>query len=300
MANTCPVPPRAPPALSFQLRQEASGGDLLGAVEQWPGLDPFARTEAVVLVHGYNNSFDQAHQAYNAFRDRQYGFSTIVAPGLEALLIDTYWPGDWGLISSILYAVDLSTAKKAAPLIAAHLGSMPNVRIVHFLAHSMGCRLVLEALDILRNTPTLTVGKVSLMAAAVPATMVAPGGQLADAIASPQSVQVLFSSADHVLHYYFPPGESSAGEGFFPTALGREPPALPSNTAKIQVAMADHSDYWPSTDTPQPYATNQANLLNHAFFGFDSMAARQVSTRQPAYAAPTPSSRVAAVARDVG
>jgi hypothetical protein len=137
----------------------------------------------------------------------------------------------------------------------------------------------------MRTTSTLVVGKVCLMAAAVPSSKVASGGKLQAAIAYPQDLLVLYSSDDRVLHWAFPAGEASAGDLGTPPdpALGREPPPLPSNARTVKVDGAGHSDYWPSTDSPDEEASLRASLLVSTFFGLGSMLPRTTAlSRVPA------------------
>lgn len=294
MADPFPYPSRRLPSLTFQLRASATGGVLLESVWQIPTLDPFARREAVVLVHGYNNSFGDAATAFDAFRTRQYGNCEVDIPGLEAFLVDTFWPGDaGGVLQDFYYATDLATAKDAVPIIASHIGDstrLPNLQVVHFIGHSMGCRIVLEVIKLLMVKPGPQIGKVCLMAAAVPGIDVAPGGSLSEAMAAPQQVNVLYSVADTVLRKYFKLGQWRAyttgqtHEDYSSDALGRSPPKLPANARSILIDQADHSDYWPSQDPPNEVATAQANLEVSVFFGFDGMQSRGVAART---AAPT-------------
>lgn len=271
-------PSRGTPSLTFQLREQQESGPLRALVWQIPDFDPFARSEAVVLVHGYNNCFGQAIGAYDAFRDRQYTDTQLDIPQLEAAFVDMFWPGDAGGWASVFhYATDIGIAIQAAPRLAAHLSSLPNLRKVHFIGHSLGCRLILEVLEILRTTSPLAVGKVCLMAAAVPRSKVAPGGVLRAAIELPEEVLVLYSTDDSVLELV-PIGEAIAGDsGESPDpALGREPPPLPPNVRAVQVAGAGHSDYWPSTDTPDEEASLRASLLVSTFFGLGSLLPRPI------------------------
>lgn len=255
-------PPEAyAPGLTFQLRKKPEGGDLLSHVRQTPLPDRYARTEAVVLIHGFNNHYGEAGTAYYGFRLRQYERASpqLLPPDLEKILADLFWPGDtaWGLfdlLDFLVYPTAVDTAKSAARPLAEHLRSMPNLRIVHFVAHSLGCRVALETIDNLRREGGPTVGKICLMAAAVPVFKVQSGGTLAAAMEHATEVRILYSSDDTVLRYAFPPGQTLAGdsEGIFPTALGlhRPPPGVAGRIDPVAIDGARHGDYWGDSERP--------------------------------------------------
>lgn len=291
------------PGLVLQLRERREGGDLQSKVRQTPPLDPFARSEAVVLIHGFNNHYGEAGVAYHGFRLRQYGRAVpqLAPPALETILADLFWPGDaaWGLfdlMDFLVYPGAVGTAKEAAPRLAQHLRAMPTLRIVHFLAHSLGCRIALETIDNLRRKGGPTVGKVCLMAAAVPVFMVQSGGRLAKAMEHAGEVRILYSDDDAVLRYAFPPGQTVAAdnEGLFPAALGlhRPPPMVAGRVDPIDIDNAGHGDYW--GHSRRPSASIAADRIAD-FFRFGSWE-RTLATRTPG-AAPRTST---AETREVG
>lgn len=295
MARYFDPPEDYAPNLVFQLRDQPEGGNLLPDVRQTPPLDPCARSEAVVLVHGFNNHYGEAGAAYYGFRLRQYQRATpkLVPPGLEEILADLFWPGDaaWGLfdlVDFLVYPAAVGTARDAAPSLARHLRSMPTLRAVHFVAHSLGCRVVLETIDNLRRNGGPVVGKVCLMAAAVPVFKVQSGGDLADAMEHAGDVRILYSDDDAVLRYAFPPGQTVAtgDEGFSPTALGRHrpPPGIPGRIDPFDIDGAGHGDYWGHSSRPP--ASVAADRIAE-FFRFGSWR-RTIAVRE-AGSAPRPS-----------
>lgn len=276
------------PGLVLQLRERREGGDLQSDVRQAPPLDTFARSEAVVLVHGFNNHYGEASAAYHGFRLRQYGraVTQLTPPALEEMLADLFWPGDaaWGLfdlVDFLVYPAAVGTARDAAPRLARHLRSMPTLRTAHFVAHSVGCRIVLETIEELRRNGGPTVGKVCLMAAAVPVFMVQSGGDLAEAMEHAGEVRILHSDDDAVLRYAFPPGQTLAtgNEGFFPAALGlrRPPPGIPGRIDSIDIDDAGHGDYW--GHSKRPPASIAADRIAD-FFRFGSWE-RTLAARAP-------------------
>lgn len=247
--------------LQFDLREHPEGGELLPDVRQIPVPDRYARSEAVVLIHGFNNHRAEGEEAYCGFRGKQYERSVpdLVPPGLEKLLADVFWPGDaawWGWLDYadfLVYPAAVGTSKEAGACLARHLRSSPNLRLVHFIGHSLGCRVALETIDSLRQNGGPAVGKVCLMAAAVPLEKVKTGGSLAAAVEHCAEVRVLYSDDDWVLSATFPPGQSLAGadEGNFPQALGLNGAVgVAGRIESFDIADARHGDYWGHSGKP--------------------------------------------------
>ena len=269
MSRYFPPPASYDPYLILQLRAQPEGGNLLSDVRQETPHGPFAGNEVVVLVHGFNNHYGEAGQAYDGFRKRQYLRTTppLQPPALETVLGDVFWPGDaaWGLfdlVDFLVYPAAVGTSRDAAARLARHLRSMPTLRVVHFIGHSLGCRVILETIDDLRQNGGALVGRVCLMAAAVPVAHVQAGGHLAGAMEHAGEIRILFSDDDIVLHYTFPPGQTIAGpgEGFFPTALGRfgPPPGASGRIDAFDINHAGHGDYWGySQKTPAAVAADR-------------------------------------------
>jgi hypothetical protein len=130
---------------------------------------------------------------------------------------------------------------------------------VVFIAHSLGCRVVMETLRNLVNTPVRVLG-ICLMAAAVPVSTVAPGGDLRSGAQLSDKVYILYSPADRVLHWAFRPGQFRAHLGTFPEAVGRfgNPfHRLYTVFDNVVNTALDHGDYYRGrgTDDPGPNRT---------------------------------------------
>lgn len=280
--------------LQLDLREQPEGGELLPDVRQIPLPDVYGRSEAVILIHGFNNHRAEAEEAYYGFRGKQYERSApdLVPRGLEKLLADVFWPGDaawWGWLDYadfLVYPAAVGTSKDAAPRLARHLNAIPTLRVVHFIGHSLGCRVVLETIDQLRQNGGPAVGKVCLMAAAVPLEKVKTGGSLAAAVEHCAEVRVLHSDDDWVLGDTFPPGQSlaGAGEGNFPQALGLNGAVgVAGRIESFDITNARHGDYWGhSGEAPCEIAADKIA----EFFCFGSwersIAARGAGATRPA------------------
>ena len=234
------------------LRERRAGGPVREQVREVTPPFPQGRRRVVLLIHGYNNTEDAARQSYGEFTDDL----AKLGPAARALLADigkVYWPGDTDLgpISFLSYSFEIAPAKESARRLADYLrtlvGPGGTATEIYLVGHSLGNRVILELLDLLAASPARLghIAGACLMAAAVPVDMVEEGGRLLPGATLPGKTLTLYSSDDGVLHWAFPLGETAAGEGFFPTAVGRfgQPPGV--WTARRELAGDGHGDYWP-------------------------------------------------------
>jgi len=293
--DALPPPPGYDPALTVSMRQADEGGGVRAPAVAAGRTPSLPRRELLVLLHGFNNHLREAEYAYGAFRDGQ---DTRLPPttwgGIEAGLADSFWPGDAhgpGVLDKLdflVYPVAVGRAQESGAALAQYIAGRSEVLQVHFVAHSLGCRVALETLRALQNLRApVRIGRVCLMAAAVTTQQVGPGGRLRDALLTARELRVLYSPDDTVLHYAFPPGQTAAGagEGFFPEAVGRHGsvPGAPAALESLPVPGADHSDYW---GVPQfvthPTAAATAQSLLAAFIGRDGLGRDLAGRADPA------------------
>ena len=168
-----------------------------------------------------------------------------------------FWPGDADLwvFSFLSYPTEIRDAQDSARILAEFLGTIPGLRQISLIGHSMGCRLVLEMLSFhaQRQVPNFPeVCFVLLAAAAVPVALVERGGNLRDGIAhSARRVLVLYSPEDLVLRFAFPAGQSLAfamryeGEVYL-SAVGLHGSPQNFGNSRKQLVGAGHGDYWGS------------------------------------------------------
>ncbi|OGI42547.1 MAG: hypothetical protein A2150_03445 [Candidatus Muproteobacteria bacterium RBG_16_64_11] len=266
------------PGLVLDLREQPEGGKLPTRGELRGRQQGLPRPECVVLVHGFNNHTGEAGERYYGFRIMQCrhfgGEHGDMAADLERLLGDAFWPGDadWpgplDWLDALVYPAAVHTARDAAALLADLIERIPGLVRVHFVAHSLGCRVALETLDLLWASGRLAIGSICLMAASVERDDVAPGGKFADLLAAlgeaGSEILVLHSRRDKVLRFTFPLGQSLADEGFLPEALGLEgpPPGMPGRVSERRIAGANHGDYWGHQDNePSRVATREAGAF---------------------------------------
>ncbi|MBA3644676.1 MAG: alpha/beta hydrolase [Gemmatimonadaceae bacterium] len=254
------------PLLQLYLRKNAEGGALLSPADIRTSADELTRRECVVLVHGFNNTDSEASEAYLGFRTREKEiFSPADPQTFEHLFADAFWPGDadwWSFFDRadfLIYPAAVHTAVRAARELANALWRMPNLETVDFIGHSLGSRVVLETLLLLRARAMPRIRRVALMAAAVPSEMLEPRGRFYDLLIALQgdgsTIDILHSKADTVLHYAFPPGQSLAGgREASERALGRfgPSPLMPgyrANVSEREIGGAAHGDYWGHSKT---------------------------------------------------
>jgi pimeloyl-ACP methyl ester carboxylesterase len=120
------------------------------------------------------------------------------------------------------------------------------------VAHSLGCRVTLEFLERLHRAgrpARLRRVVVILMAAAVPVEM---DTLIRRAVSASDSVVVLHSSSDWALKLWFRFGQTFAGEGHMPEAIGLNGlPHDPGWAGDWQMIGFGHSDYWVSNETAE-------------------------------------------------
>lgn len=219
------------------------------------------RRRLFLLVHGYNNSEAVARESFGRFMDNL----RTMGPAGRGIAEDAgfvYWPGDTNLgllVSAASYPLQVGRAIRSGENLGEYLadlmGPAGTPTEIYLIGHSLGCRLILEVLETLwqrqfsaalggRRRPTVLIAGVSLMAAAVPESLVGERWPGLAGIGRPQRACVLHSAYDWVLHWTFPEGETLAGEGVLPRAVGRfgEPHAL--WTWRRDLAPNGHGHYW--------------------------------------------------------
>lgn len=139
----------------------------------------------LVCVHGYRNTYERVISSYEEIARRQRGFDATVGfvwPGSHARL--GFWPAAARARRAGVYLASLVSALAA------------RGAAVYLNAHSLGCEVVLSALDTLDAD---SVAGVALLAAATPADRFAVwrGANAA------RRVDVLRSRNDPVLRYLY-------------------------------------------------------------------------------------------------
>ena len=249
---------------SLSFRQDPIGGDIdLG--KAWFDLDKLkGLSRLVFLIHGYNNTLDDAERAYGAFFDSQ---ERLAGDGrdwaFDAAVVRVFWPGDakWGRAAPAYYPWAVTRAQEDGWIFASMLVELSRhstgILHLHFVAHSLGNRVLLRALADLGSNPRIHVRRTVHMAAAVPTWKLADDPRDRDVLAkgleketgAESHAKSLYSGADMVLAWAFPFGEtfSPEADGILPAALGHEywgEGVLRPNLSQWEARGAGHSDYW--------------------------------------------------------
>ena len=238
------------------------------------------------MMHGYNNTQQAASDSYYHFLA-----NLGVNGSVSRSLVGIYWPGaNWE--GGLYYMQALGQAKATALVLAKSLYQIAQAKgylTIDIVTHSLGARLALEtvkamlALQQTEGSPSpLVIGRITMMAGAVPVAYLAQSNELQMSLPPFRSTQSLYSLQDMVLHWAFPAGETAAGEGFFPVALGRKKWAggsvLVPNMNQQENVGANHGDYWGADSKNTVAETFAANQV-YNFLDIGPGGIRQVSAR---------------------
>lgn len=240
--------------LSVRLNQD-HGGAVAPVVVDHDGLKNSGARHVLMFVHGYNNSAAEARTSYalqmNCLKTLQ---NRNNAPDAIAHF---QWPGDlpgpfigtdWSR-----YADDIPQAIEAAARLAIFVADLPRPNgdaralKLSFIGHSMGCRLILEALYRLSDSKLPKLEVASFMAAAAGVPLVAANGRLRTKTRDARAVLKFFSEWDVVLRLGFPLGQLLAYQrGIEPEnyseAIGLH--GNPSDFGAPNQTTNGHSKYW--------------------------------------------------------
>ncbi len=204
--------------------------------------------DIIILVHGYNVSEENAKAAYTKFQENFSKCSSQLSK-LNKAIYWFMWPSDkknkhWSKLS---YSRTVNTAKICGERFAQYLNKLNLVSTsnepprITLIGHSLGCRLLLEALK--KTIKTNLRLEVFLMAPAVPVSMVRPDQPLNPSISSTEKYRILHSRKDSVLNRFFGIGQAMAGEGF-DEAVGLKGNPNTGVWSNTKETTYDHSGYW--------------------------------------------------------
>ncbi|MDJ0531249.1 MAG: alpha/beta hydrolase [Xenococcaceae cyanobacterium MO_207.B15] len=237
--------------------------------------------EIIILVHGYNVSEEDAEKSYTAFQEY---FEKYCCPlsELDKAIYRFFWPSDEPnkVVSALSYHKKVATAKECGEKFAQYLEKLNLISIsnkppsVILIGHSLGCRLLLEALK--KPLKTDYKLKVFLMAPAVPVFMVKPGEELDHSISSAEKSTILYSEKDRVLRRTFPPGQALAGEGFNEAVGLKGNPRFGVWDEREEMSYG-HGGYWGYSNDP----TKKEKELESAKFIVEQLGVLKPSSRNP-------------------
>lgn len=196
----------------------------------------------VILVHGFNAAPEGSSKSFDQFRSHLIR----LAPRLNRDVKTLTWPG------RALYWNAVVRAKGDIAIVLARYLARAAIRQPEqlvFVAHSLGCRLVLEALQRLSLTERgaiLPRVQLFLMAAAVPTRAVAIGTPLQSALSACRRAEIYYSRTDEILGTVFTFGQLG-DTGSFTEAVGwsGEPTELWQGR-RHHMSGYLHGSYWKS------------------------------------------------------
>lgn len=208
----------------------------------------------VLLIHGFAIGEKSAIRSMEVLR-RNLGRRSAT---LRSQTFTMTWPGDKALYLGgpaaypWLKNVAVDTGDALFQFVMAEYSAGRGSEELILVAHSLGCRVTLEFLERLQRAGRPhRLGRVVviLMAAAVPVELDA---LIRGAVSASDSVVVLHSGSDWALRLWFRFGQTFAGEGHMPEAIGLNGlPSDPGWTDDWQMTGFGHSDYWLSNETAE-------------------------------------------------
>lgn len=205
--------------------------------------------DVLLAAHGFNVGYSES--LYSLGRLEQ---ALAIAP--NEFFLGVSWPGDW-VIPAINYPFEDKIASHAGAVLGAFCNSyLKTARSISFLSHSLGARVVLEAV----KASTRTVRMLCITAGAVNADCLTSEYQAA--AQNCQQIRTLSSMKDLVLEFAYPPGDFlgdilDPDHALFEPALGRGGPESPYEASVHpweipDGADYDHSDYFPPSAAIMP------------------------------------------------
>jgi pimeloyl-ACP methyl ester carboxylesterase len=273
------------------VREKPVGGTVLHTV-RWRGkISPFRCDKLIILIHGFNVSPEEATEKYAAFLGQ---LQIQLGPGPSAELPSIWafqWPGDHvnPILAKATYPARVSDARLAGELLGELLTRLGSKQKVILIGHSLGCRVLLEALRVFNTRVRdhdvgADVSFACLLAAAVPIRRCEADQALYGSDIIPDNIHVLYSGNDRVLRWVFPRGQSvfEKDEG---EAVGLH--GGPGHRwFKVHDTGLFHKSYWEKSKSAALVARMIEPTLPRIQFARplpveESAAARMLDSRQP-------------------
>jgi Alpha/beta hydrolase of unknown function (DUF900) len=155
--------------------------------------------------------------------------------GQNGVFVGVLWPGDARWVPFIDYPIEGDEAINSGQLLGGYLlAKLTGTASLSFASHSLGARVVLEAIRTLKGSKKLKAA--TLMAGAIDDTSL--NDEYRDAASQMQKISVLASRSDDVLKWAFPAGNFlsgivTRGDPYWHGALGRFGPNPPDQPSQV-------------------------------------------------------------------
>jgi Alpha/beta hydrolase of unknown function (DUF900) len=211
----------------------------------WDTIGALVRGKDLLLAsHGFNVSYDAGLASLARLEE-----ALQLAASSTDVFLGILWPGDW-VIPAVNYPAEDKIASHAGRLLGQFCNEwLTGARGISFVSHSLGARVILEAIQAHSNR----VKVACITAGAVNAGCLHE--EYSGAASNCDRIRTLSSRGDHVLEFAYPPGDFLADILYpdhpqFEAALGRGGPTRPIgvNVVPYEIddsASYDHGDYFP-------------------------------------------------------
>ncbi len=239
----------------YVLEGDGTATPLAMTTVYWNAVPLLAKGKDVLLAaHGFNVPYENGLRSLAHLED-----ALEIQP--NELFLGVLWPGDW-VIPAVNYPFEDRIASHGGTLLGGFCNRwLATARSVSFLSHSLGARVVLEAI----KASTIPVRRACITAGAVNADCLK--SEYAAAATKCSDIRTLSSMMDLVLEFAYPPGDLLADildpdHKPFEPALGRAGPAQPwgstvKNSEIPNHPAYDHGDYFPPAAPALPPASDQ-------------------------------------------
>jgi esterase/lipase superfamily enzyme len=195
----------------------------------------------LLLVHGYNNDPEEALSTYRLINIHVSAFKDSRHSKFYDFIIGYLWPGD---DSSLKYYDAKLHVSKLATTMRSHLEFLSDSAAkVDVLAHSMGNRLMFEALNYQFNMTKKIVNNFYSLAAAVDDESIETNEKYYLSVQNCEKMFIFYSKRDDVLKWYYSLVEWDKALGY---EGAENPKKLPENVELINYTnlISQHSQYF--------------------------------------------------------
>ncbi len=241
-----------------QVATAAAARALEGQLDPLPGWQKFAEAAAnarhlLLITHGFNVKAGEGFEGLSATLAQMAVHPAFPAAGLLPVIV--LWPGDW-VVPVVNFPAAHRPAERAGRQLGEHVGRFAAaVPAISLMSHSLGARVVLEA--VLALPAGRQVDTLCLTAAATDNDIFRQdkAGRYSAVPGRCRQVMVIHSRRDKVLRLAYPAGDFLADlflrdrDSPFRAALGfhgprpTDRPVVPPNFGIPDGAGVDHGDY---------------------------------------------------------
>lgn len=267
---------KARETFEINIRADALSGRISKEINT-KGYLRYSDRNLIVLIHGFNVNQFEAKKSYSDLSNNLENIG--VKKRITNRFCGFFWPGNLNnFLSKPSYRMQVNKSKKIAIKLSDYLVKLsikyPKIKFT-FFAHSLGCRLLLEAIKNGYGNGLFSDNKiplVCLLAAAVPVYRVKENGSLHITRSAIEKLTGIYSKEDTVLRTWFRLGQISIGNHPFPEAVGYNgnPKTFwKGGRNKASELRIKHDEYWKELAVAKKIASEMSvpirkELLQHS------------------------------------